>query len=80
MAESAVNAVAHYSQGRWVGWCPTDANAVLLTIGQTRFECTSITGLGADGTTANLTWPGDPAAIALAVAGLPVEQQNWDPS
>lgn len=79
MAESAVNAVAILSYGRWVGLCPTDSNAVPLAIGQTRFECTSPTRIGADGTTANITWPADAAAILLSVSGLPIEQQNWMP-
>jgi hypothetical protein len=80
MAESATNAVAILSHGRWVGLCPTDTNAILLNYGQTRFECASPNGIGADGTTANITWPASTSVIELAVAGLPVEQRNWSPS
>jgi hypothetical protein len=79
MAESEIPVYARYSYGRWVGICPTDNNAMMLDLGQTRFECGSLSGFGADGTTADLEWPADPAAIELSVAGLSVEQQNWDP-
>jgi hypothetical protein len=77
MAESAVPAVAILSYGRWVALCPTDAGAMLLQPGQTRFECR---GLGMDGTTADVQWPADVAAVEASVAGLPVHQQNWSPS
>ena len=79
MAESATPVLARYSWGQWVGTCPTDLNAMTLELGQTRFECASLTGLGADGTTADVVWPADPAAIVLPLQGLPIEEQNWNP-
>lgn len=80
MAESETPAYAHLSYGRWVALCPTDANAMLLEPGQTRFECGSPGSFGSDGTTADVEWPADPDAIVLAVAGLAIEDQNWSPS
>lgn len=79
MAESEVPVLARVSLGRWCGICPTDANGMWLADGQTRFECGTENGIGADGTTADIVWPGDPDAILLAMQGLPVEQQNWNP-
>jgi hypothetical protein len=80
MAESDIPATAIYSHGRWVGLCPTDANAMLIDLGQSRFECGSEFGLGTDGTTADLEWPADPAAIAESLAGMAPEDQNWSPT
>lgn len=79
MTESAEPAVAIYSYGRWVALCPTDANAMPLEYSQTRFECGSGTGFGTDGTTADVLWPADVAAIEESLDGLPVEDQNWSP-
>jgi hypothetical protein len=79
MAESETPVYARYSYGRWVGICPTDSNAMLLELGQTRFECGTVSGIGSDGTTADIEWPADTAAVELSVAGLPIEQQSWDP-
>lgn len=79
MAESDIPVYARLSYGRWVGICPTDQNAMPLMSGQTRFECGSATGWGADGTTADVVWPADPASIELAVAGKAIEEQNWNP-
>jgi len=79
MAESEIPAIAVLSYGRWIGLCPTDANAMLLEPGQTRFECGSPGPFGADGTTCDVRWPPNPDEIALAMIGLPIEDQNWTP-
>lgn len=79
MAESDVPVYARLSYGRWVGICPTDSNAMALLPGQTRFECGSALGFGADGTTADVVWPADPDAIYLSVIGNLPEDQNWNP-
>jgi hypothetical protein len=79
VAESETPVLARLSYGQWVGICPTDQNAMPLTAGQTRFECGTTSGFGADGTTADVIWPVDPDAILLAVAGLAPEDQNWNP-
>jgi hypothetical protein len=79
MAESPLPAQAHYSQGRWVAWCPTDTNAMLIEVGQTRFECGSPGVVGSDGTTANIDWPTSTEDVEKPLRGLPVTEQNWDP-
>lgn len=79
MAESATPVLARVSLGRWVGICPTDKNAMPLELGQTRFECATLTGIGADGTTANVVWPSNPTAIMASLQGRPVEAQQWNP-
>jgi hypothetical protein len=77
--ESPLPAQAHYSYGRWVAHCPTDSNAMLIELGQTRFECGSPGLVGSDGTTANIDWPTSTEDVEKQLRGLPVEQQNWTP-
>jgi hypothetical protein len=80
MAESETPVQAIYAAGRWIGVCPTDMNAMLLEYSQTRFECGSQYGFGADGTTADIEWPADVGAIEESLDGFAIDDQNWSPS
>jgi len=66
-------AVAFMSWGIWCADCPNAAcaNAMQLTRGQTEFVCSDLDGSGAGvcGTVDTITWPADPDAVEVAVAG-----------
>jgi len=82
-----MNAIAYMNWGRWVADCPSAecTNALLVTPGQTQWECLYTTGPAlyprteGCGTTEVLVWPEDVEGIQASLAGLPDSQQNWQP-